>query len=60
MKSMYPLVPFILFYSVPWLVPILKSDEVADDIVDAVREDQDMLVLPKFLGKLLAIKRYCI
>lgn len=50
-------IPTILCFRVPWLIPILKADEVADDIVDAVREDQEMLVLPKFLGKLLAIKR---
>ena len=48
----------LLYFRVPWLIPILKADEVADDIVDAVREEQEMLVLPKFLGKLLAIKRW--
>lgn len=50
----------LLYFRVPWLIPILKADEVADDIVDAVREEQEMLVLPKFLGKLLAIKRWVI
>jgi len=43
--------------NVPWLIPILKSEEVAEEIVDAVREDQEMLVLPKRLGKILSTKR---
>jgi len=34
----------------PWLLPILKEDEVADRIVDAIRRDRRRLYLPPLVG----------
>ena len=45
------------FFSVPWLIPILQSSEVAKAIVNAVRMNQDMLILPKIFNA-ITIKRY--
>jgi len=47
----------IFYHSVPWLIPILQVEEVAQDIVDAVRENQDVIVFPSVLGMVLALKR---
>jgi len=43
--------------NVPWLIPILQVEDAAQDIVDAVREDRNVVVLPKVLGKVLSLKR---
>ena len=47
-----------LFSSVPWLIPILQVEEVAQGIVEAVQENQSMVIFPKILGKIIALKRF--
>ncbi|XP_065652026.1 estradiol 17-beta-dehydrogenase 11 isoform X2 [Hydra vulgaris] len=42
--------------NVPWLIPILQASEVAKAIVNAVRTNQDMLILPKIFYA-ITIKR---
>lgn len=37
---------------------MLQVEEVAQNIVEAVQENQSLVVLPKVLGKAFALKRF--
>ena len=49
---------FFNLISIPWLLPILDVEDVAKDIVHAVRTNTEEIILPKALGKLHCTKRY--
>ncbi|CAF4230414.1 unnamed protein product, partial [Adineta steineri] len=38
------------------LFPLIKSDDICDKIVEAIRKDQHMLLVPKSLGPALVMK----
>ncbi len=50
----------LFVFSIPWLLPILEADDVAKSIVNAVRCNQNLLYLPKFIGTLFCGKGYVI
>ena len=40
----------------PWIMPILKPDYAADKIVLAIRTNQEILMMPRFLYIAMALK----
>merc|ERR1719454_1711646 len=40
----------------PWLLPIIKPNDMADEIVDAVRRNKEMIVHPKVLRGIYILK----
>jgi hypothetical protein len=49
---------FILWWLFSVLFPLLKPDNVCDEIVEAIRKDEHMLLIPKVLKLGLFIKRF--
>jgi len=41
----------------PWLLPLMEPEDVADEIVNAVLINQEMLCLPRIVNVLATMKR---